>query len=468
MINGHGMHNSLSLRVLVFLLSTIVWWIAFGRSQPENEEDDTDETPEHYFQPVIWGAHDEWKLQFGGDQRLRFERWDNLDLDKTQADNDDLGFLRTRLNFDLTYRSRWRMYFEVADLRQIGPREDVLEEAYWHINQLFLEAKIRENSPWSLTLGRQAMPLGEERLVSYGDWYNRVWLFDGVRLRYQGDDIDANFFVAQPLIYWKRRGEALTTGRPHRFDDVYFYGAYITVSRWKSHEWDFYALGLNDQNRRRTFPWEIVSEAGHLGTSSRYTVGSRLRGPILERTGKGKLEYGLEAALQGGHVAEDRVSAHMLHADIGYTWDRPWKPQLKLEGNIASGDHKPTDGRVQRFDPLFPTPYGMLDVVAQNLREFAIVFSLQPKDKLSLQTEYHRYWLDSARDVWAWGPELHDPTGHSGRSLGEEIALSTTYEISKWLSLELGVARFLPGGFARRQGSRDAANYFYIQYELTF
>lgn len=430
--------------------------------------EDAEEEKEHFLQPLVWGSRNEWKLQVGGDQRLRLERWDNLDLDKKHADNDDLGFLRTRLNFDLSYRSLWRAFFEVADLRQIGAREDALQEAYWHINQLFWQAKLREDSPWSLTIGRQAMPLGEERLVSYGGWYNRVWLFEGIRLRYENDELDANFFLTQPLVYWKRRGEALSTGRPHRFEDVYFYGAYLTLSRWKPHEWDVYLMGVSDRARRRIFPWEVMSEGGSFGTSTRYTLGSRLRGPLVERKAKGKLEYGLEAAFQGGNVADDDVRAYLLHADLAYTWEKPWKPQLKLETNLASGDRNPADGRVERFDPLFPTPYGMLDVIPQNLREIALILSLEPKDKLSLQAEYHRYWLDSARDAWAWGPELHDPTGRSGKSLGDELALSATYELTKGMSVEAGVARFFPGGFARRQGSRDAGNYFYIQYEVTF
>jgi len=456
------------------ILALWMWSLIVGApcqteaSTSDSSDEEEDSEVEHVFKPLVWGDEGQWKLQFGGDQRLRFERWDNLDLNKKDADNDDLGFLRTRLNFDLSYRSLWRVFFEVADMRQIGARTDVLQEAYWHLHQLFVEAKLREGSPWSITVGRQAMPLGEERLVSYGDWYNRLYLFDGVRLRYQTDEIDANLFLTQPLIYWKRRGEGLTTGRPHRFDDVYFYGIYVTLHRWKPHELDLYALGLSDRNGHRTFPWEVTAENGHFGTSARTTLGSRLHGPLLERLGNGKLEYGLEAALQRGHVADDPVRAYLLHADIGYTWNKPWKPQLKLVGNIASGDKNPTDGKVGRFDPLFQTPYGMLDVVQQNLREVALLFSIAPTEKLSLQAEFHRYWLDQERDAWSWGPGLHDPAGHSGRALGDELALYATYELTKWVSLEAGVARFLPRGFARRQGSNDAGNFFYIQYKLTF
>lgn len=422
--------------------------------------------------PLIWGPAGEWKLQLHADQRLRVERRDNYDLNKRKADNDDLACVRTRVNFDISYRSLWRVYLEFADARQIGARTELMQEAYWHLHQLFLEAKWREDSPWSLRIGRQAMPLGDQRLVEYGSWSNLLRLFDGTRLRYKTSDVDVSFFVVQPDIYHRRHKPALTTDDPHPMRHAYFYGVYSTLSWWKPQTVDLYLMGLSDRETMRTFPTPMKSEAGHYGTCSRYTAGARLYGPLWERAGKGKLGYEMESAYQWGNLAEDDVRAAMFHADVHYTWDAPWKPKLKLEGNMASGDREFGDGEINTFSPLFGTthsPYGIIDFVRlQNLRELALIFSFEPTTKFKLQAEAHHYWLDSRTDAWYNGPGLRDKTGQSGRDLGDELSLVATYKLSKRMTLEGGFAHFFPGGYPRKHGKADGANFAYLQYVINF
>lgn len=421
--------------------------------------------------PLVWGAQNQWKLQLGGDQRLRFERRDNFDLDKHKADNDDLAFVRTRLNMDLTYRSLVRVFLEVADSRQIGARTDVKQEAYWYLNQLFIEARLREGSPWSLTVGRQHIEFGDGRLVEKPKWSNLLKIFDGAKLRYNTSDLDVNLFLVQPDIYARHHKPAPTTDEPHPQRHTYFYGIYTTFKRWRPHEVDLFLLGLSDRQRVRTFPSVVKSESGIYGTSSRYTVGTRLRGPLVENE-CGKLGYGLEAAYQWGHVSVDEVRAYMLHADLNYQWNAPWKPKLTLEGNLASGDRRFGDGENNTFSPLFGsnhTPYGIMDFVQlQNLREVALLFAVQPSKKLTLQAEAHHYWLDSRTDTWYLGPGLRDKTGQSGRDLGDELSLVATYKLSKHVTLEGGIARFFPGNYPRKAGKTDNANLIYLQYAMNF
>lgn len=422
--------------------------------------------------PLIWGEDNQWKLQFGASQRVRWERRDNYDLTKHAADNDNLALVRTRVHMDVSYRALWHVYLELADARQVGARSDVRQEAYWHLHQLFLEARFREGSPWSIRLGRQSLDFGEKRLLDYTSWGNLPSLHDGVRLRYKTATVDANVFVVQPTSYTRRHKPEATTDEPHPLRRTWFYGTYTTFSWWKPHEIDLYALGYSDRNGERSFPSTVKSESGQFGTSSRYTVGSRLRGPLLKQPGRGTLGYGLEAAWQWGNVANDDVRAYMLHADINYTWDKPWKPKLTFEGNVASGDRRFGDGENNTFSPLFGTshtPYGIIDFTRlQNLRELAVLFNVQPTDKLKLQAEAHHYWLDSPTDGWYGGPKLRDKTGHSGRGLGNEISLVGTYKLSRRVTLEGGLAHFFPGNFPRNFGRNDGANFFYLQYELKF
>lgn len=418
--------------------------------------------------PFEWGSEKQWRLEVGGDQRIRFERLDNLDLNKKNADNDDVGTLRTRLNFELTYRARIRTYVEIADVREIGARVPLGQEAYAHIHQFYVEAPLGEGSPWSVRVGRQRMSFGDGRLVSEDNWLNLIPLFDGVRLRYQGNDIDANFFVVRPDTYQRLWHGRLVSGRPRPIDSAWFTGTYVSLSKWKSHTWDVYAFGLSDNGRGRSVPAAPSDESGRVGRLRRYTLGTRLVGTLHENPGVGTLGYGLEAAWQFGRVAQDRIRAAMAHADINYQWDKPWKPMLKLEGNLASGDRRLGDGTLGTFDPLFPGTYSVIDKVRlQNLREVALTFKFQPASKLTIQTQARRYWLDSTTDAWpAYG--LRDPSGKSGRAIGTELSLVATYEVSKRATLEAAVGRLLPGGFPKSFGNRDSANYVYVQYEWRF
>lgn len=431
---------------------------------------DSEQRKPGFVPPLVWGTERQWSLQLSADQRVRFERRDNFDLDKRKADNDDLAFVRTRVNLDLSYKKLWRVHIGIADARQVGARTETMQEAYWHLHQLFLEARLREDSPWSVTVGRQPLEFGEGRLIEYGTWSNLLKLFDGARLRYKTSSMDLSFFVVQPVIYQRHHKPALVTDAPHPMRHAFFYGAYSTFKWWNPHEVDFYALGLSDRSKMRTFPSTVKSESGEFGTSSRYTVGARLRGPLVKHEGIGTLGYGLEAAYQWGNVSTDDVRAYMLHADLNYKWEHPWKPMIKLEGNVASGDRRFGDGENNTFYPLWGTahtPYGIIDFVRlQNLRELALISSIEPTSKLKLQVEAHHYWLDSRTDSWYSGPGLRDKTGQSGRDLGDEISLVAKYTLTKRVSLEGGVSHFLPGNYPRKAGKTDSANFVYLQYEI--
>src|SRR5690606_22487629 len=133
-------------------------------------------------------------------------------------------------------------------------------------------------------------------------------------------------------------------------------------------------------------------------------------------------------------------------------WNRQWKPTLGVVGTLASGDRDPGDGVAGRFSPLFGSshsPYGIMDFVrAQNLRELAVVGSIQPTEKLTIEAEAHTYWLDSKTDSFPNGPgrgSLRDRSGGSGREIGQEVSLTAEYKLNKRTTLEAGAAHLFPG-----------------------
>lgn len=452
--------------------------------RPDNNTDtkttDTKAAPEdkpHILPPFTFGPNNEYKLQFGGDVRFRFEDHHNYDLRRQTGDNDKLGLLRSRINWDLTYCSFVRAFVEVMDSREIDAAISQNAEDYFDLHQLFLELKDPAGGPWSIRAGRQILDLGKDnRLVQSSNWSNLPRTHDGLRLMYRSQDLDNDTILLHPDYYEHANGVDVVTGHERPRRDEWFYGSYFTLKQFKPHTIEAYFLGLSDTNNHRTFPRPVKSEENKFGTTDRYTIGSALYGPLWKRDGVGTLSYGTDAAYQFGHRSNDEIHAYMLHGDLDYQWEKQWKPKVSLVGNIASGDRQKGDGESNTFNPLFGSthgPYGIIDFVRlQNLRELALVGSVEPTEKWKAQLELHRFWLDSPTDAWydARGNTVaRDATGHSGSGLGDEIDAILTYKMNKFVTLEGGAAHWFGNGdFADGTHRGDAANFLYLQTSISF
>lgn len=444
-------------------------------TEPEKKKSSKEEKP-RLLAPLVWGADDEWKLQFGGDTRIRAEWRENYDMRRETGDNDKLGFARTRLNWDLTYRSFVRAFVELSDAREIDPIEPQKQENYLDVQQAFLEFAEPKVTPWGIRLGRQEMNLGRDRRLSEAtNWNNLRRRFTGAKLMYRSDDVDVDTFLLQPESFDTKHNKDIVSGRGRLRNREWFYGSYATLKQWDPHTIEMYFLGLSDLNDNRRFPGPTESETGVVGSLDRYTVGTAMYGPLLKREGEGELTYGTEMAYQFGHKSEDQIRAYMLHGDINYEWDRPMKPKLSVIGNLGSGDRRRGDGESNTFSPLFGSthsPYGIIDFVRlQNLRELALVGTVQPTEKLTAQAGLHAFWLDSKTDSWYDGrgsSRGRDEEGNSGRHIGNEINAVLTYKLSKWITLEGGAAHFRGGNFARNFGQNDGANLLYLQTSISF
>lgn len=441
-------------------------------------KDPYDRYPPHLFEPLTWGSYDEWKLQLGGEERIRNEHRYDFDMNEhVPPGNDRLWLYRTRVNADLMYCSFLRGYLDVVDARTGNAMPDYHAEAYWHVHQAFLELRDIETTAYSayLRAGRQEMYYGEHRLVDSSRWSNLIQTYEGVRARYTDACVDVNAFLVQPDYYQRIRGNEVVTGPQRRLERVWFYGLYSTFFNLKPTDYDFYFLGQNDLNDHRTFPTEVVSEEGNYGTTDRYTVGTRWRGPIWKEKECGTLAYDFETAYQFGQRAGDEIEAYMVHGDINYQWDHPWKPKLTFLGNLASGDRHFGDGEYNTFNPLYGSthgPYGIIDFVRlQNLRELAVTATVEPCKKWYFDVEAHDFWLDSKTDAWystSGSVVERDTSGHSGREIGKELDFIARYEVNKFNELEAGAAYFKPGEFARNTGHPDSAHWFYVQWTYNF
>lgn len=452
-------------------------------AKPAAEKKDAKTTPTqpwHVFPPLVWGCEDEWSVQFGGDVQYRRESRKNYDMIKGTHDDDHLQFLRTRLAFDVWNKPCFRAFLQVQDAHTYNEAVDPLQSVSWDVHQAFVELRdYCPDSPWVLRLGRMEMPIiGEGRVFGSPplelQWVNLFPAFDGAMIDYKTKDIQSHTFVMQRVYHQTLMDDVVVSDHGRGLDHEWFYGNYTTIRCLAPHEYDLYFLGLSDLKDDRVFPFANASELGIPGTADRYTVGTRWRGPICKNE-CGTLGYGFEGAYQFGHVSRDEIDAYMIHADINYQWEDPWKPKITLLGNVATGDRKPGDGETNRFSPLFGAShygYGIIDFVRlQNLREIALLGTFEPRKDLRFTAGLHQFWLDSRTDAWitAFGTSPgRDVTGQSGRDIGNEVDLTMTWKACKNLTLEAGAAHFMPGNFAEKQGRGDNANFFYVMTVFTF
>src|SRR3954463_8621425 len=135
-------------------------------------------------------------LRFGGELRFRYE-----EFAPRAYRNGEESYLLYRIRFDLSIRpASWLLIFgQAQDARpffQEVPEPGPPHKNAWDLRQAYIRFGKHEDGPISLTVGRQEINLGDERLVGSSNWSNTARTFDGVRLRMKGGGIRFDAFSA--------------------------------------------------------------------------------------------------------------------------------------------------------------------------------------------------------------------------------------------------------------------------------
>ena len=378
-------------------------------------------------------------LQVGGLYRARFEGF----LGRNFRDDDtDVHFLN-RLRVDLTVRpTRWmRFVLEGQDARIYFNRSVPNASPFANPMDLrlgYLQFGDSDQSLLSLRAGRQDLNFGEQRLLGNFNWINVGRSFDAVRATLKYDRYRLDVFAASVVV-------PTPTGfdRPQTGNNLH--GLYGGIEKLPG------GATLEPYVLWRLAPRQ-VSENGTTGNLDFKTLGLRGTGRI------GVVDYGAEVAGQVGSLGSDRVRAWAGHWGFGYTiTTRPWRPRFSAEYNYASGDRDPHDGVHGTFDVLYPSPhdqYGLCDQVGwRNIHDVRFGGEAKPTPKLGFLTNYHDWWLASARDA------LYAPTGvavvrridgSAGRHVGQEIDFEASYLVTAQIQVAAGVGHIFPGGFLKK------------------
>lgn len=354
----------------------------------------------------------------------------------------------------------------------VNPAELLQGYLQWDVRDLAINGATS-----SFRVGRITMDIGSRRFVARNRYRNTINAFTGIDWQWQDSNgRQLRAFLTLP-VNRKPNSVAELADNDVEFDeedrDVKFWGIYYAQNLPFGARAEMFYFGLDedDSSGRATRNRELS------------TIGYRLhRKPELAR-----VDYQAESAFQFGHSRASSAAAdfrdldhfaHFHHAELGYTFDRQWRPRLIAQYDFASGDDNPNDGDNGRFDTLFgarrfdfgPTsiygPFARSNISSPGLR-----LQLQPLRAVTSFLAYRAFWLASDRDAWTTS-RVRDASGSTDSFVGHQIEIRLRYDIvPKNLRLESGLAHLFAGNFidnAPNSPDQGDATYLYAQMGLTF
>ena len=314
----------------------------------------------------------------------------------------------------------------------------------------------QEKTGLSLKAGRQLLTYGDERILGPLEWNNFSRTWDAAKVRYAAEKWWVDAFAASLVTIADdefNRSDLFNNNGLGR--DQILSGIYFSTTALDFQTTDVYALHLHES-----------------GSTDFLSFGTRWK----STPGKlGPWDYTAEFVGQTGEVKGKDLSAFAGHAEVGYTFDAPWKPRLALDYSYGTGDGNAADGEVGTFQNLYPTNhlyYGYMDAASwQNIHDLNVSLKVAPTKKLTARLDYHALWLADTNDAWyrANGVATVRPiTPGADSHAGSEVDLTLTYAATKNLSFMAGYSRFFAGSYLSDTGASDDADFAYFQATLKF
>jgi len=439
------------------------------------------------YEKPVWNLHDaldlpKW-LFLSVEQRTRYETMDGSFKAGGKGGDQQIP-LQTDVFMEARF-NRLRAGAEFMDARQFGSdKGSTINNT--HVDEAdFIQSYLAwadQNVMYSglgaeVVAGRQTLNFGSRRLVARNVFRNTINSFDGVRLRVLDyNNWQFNAFVTMPVGRYPNKSDQLLDGY-HSFDEpeyqTWFSGGFLEkydIAWGINAELYLYHLDEGDRTRNPT-------------RNRRYfTPGMR----FYIKPAKAEFDFQLESIGQLGTVRASTTvtdgkdlqhQAWFQHVDVGYTFDIPWTPRFALEYDYASGDKNPKDGKDQRFDTLYGArrfdfgPTGIYGAFARsNINTPGYRLGINPRSDVQAFLSHRFFWLAESKDAWT-SANLRDTTGNTGNFIGQQLELSTRWDVNSSLNLETGWTHLFKGEFAKNApkapDSQDV-DYFYVQSQFRF
>jgi hypothetical protein len=420
------------------------------------------------------GYNDNWLFGTGGE--FRYRMFNEINSRGTGIDN-RYDLTRLRLFGDLWYRDTFRLYIEGFSAQSFNQnlKPLAIDRDYLDFLNLFIDLKVFQDDsgvPWYVRGGRQQLAFGSQRLISNLNWANAERTFEGVRAFRHSEKFDVDMFWAQPVVPNVTSFDSVDRGQN-------FAGLWTTYRPNKNTNWDLYYLFLDNTNKytissTSKFPGPITStpySSGALAIDGPYnvhTLGTRFNGDY------NNFLYDWEPMLQLGRRGSSDIIAGASASGIGWHFkDAPWNPVLWAYYDWASGSRNPLAGQLSTFNQLYPFGhyyFGWMDFVGrQNIQDYNLNLYLNPNKWITINPQYHVFQLSSATDALynaAGQPLRFDPTGRSGKDVGQEMDWIVNLHMTRHQDIMFAYGHFFFGEFMRNTGPGTGAETYWLMYNV--
>jgi hypothetical protein len=419
-----------------------------------------------------WADRLEDKWRVDGELRLRYEIMDGFNAKAygetvTPGESHDVFFLsRIRLGMTYSFKPDFLLKFSIQDARAFDwdfndsdwySREFAMEnnpqKDQFELYHTYLQVSNINGLPLEMTIGRQRISYGDNRVFGPGEWGNSgKWIWDAVKFSFTRDE---------------------------HFVDI-FYGANTLhdINKFSlSHRWGYEALGIYGH-----YAWEkggiepiLAYKHNDNGNASyqslkHYYAGFRVYDDDVAGffyNGTFIRQLGQQISVSG--VKRD-VDAYGWHLDTGYGVKiLGEKAKIGAAFSCATGDDKSTQD-IERFDGGFGAAdnfYGRMNLMIwSNLEDAELFFIFTPIKNLKIKTEYHQFKVEDESDRWG---QYENGELVNEDHLGDELDIVATYDHSKNIQFQTGYGHFRPGDFIRQNiPSGRGSDWFFFQTALTF
>ncbi|HEX8266830.1 MAG TPA: alginate export family protein [Pyrinomonadaceae bacterium] len=384
----------------------------------------------------------DWYMSVGGEIRQRFETFRNDFWGGAAPDGDGYSLQRYMLHADWHFGKNARAFVQLRSNveagRSGGPRR-VLDENKLDFNQAFVDVNFDAGEKINVNFraGRQEMLIPATRLINFREGPNVRASFDGLRATVKNGKWTFDGFAVKPVEsnrgYFDDASDNQTT----------FWGALgeRKLNFVGKSSVGFYYLGL-DRKRAR---FDIGT-----GREIRRSIGARFAGNA------GAIDYANEFTYQFGEFKNGAIRAWMIASDNGYTFaGTRFAPRVGLRANIASGDKKTNDARLETFNGLFsPGNYfgGEIGLLGSsnfmNLHPH-INFKFPKRVLLTFDTMF--YWRQSTRDgIYNSGGVLLKPGNLSrSRYVGTQPSATAVWAVDRHITFVASYTHFFAGKFLK-------------------
>jgi len=379
-------------------------------------------------------------LRFGGEFRSRIESEDGLRYTTT---NDT--YLLSRVRVDVTIQpAKWLSFFgETQDSRVIFNNhvpDAVPYQNTWDIRQAYVQLGSSTEGAADLTVGRQVLAFGNERVIGPSDWTNTSRTFDAVRLDVHPAGYQVSLFASSVVI-------GVDGSMDHHLQGNNLYGAYGSfknaIPKATLEPYVLWRLAPANAGLPET------ANRGHLNET---TIGVRLAGVL-----PAVFDYEVEMDRQSGSLGPNSIRAWAGYWSLGRTFRGvATAPRIFVESNYASGSKNPRGHTWSTFDEIYPSNHDKLDFADQfgrkNIQQVRAGIEESIGKKWKLRQTYENLWLATTHDALysSSGPiSIPADPNVTSRHIGQEVDISAQYQINKGVAAGFGCARLFSGRFLK-------------------